>query len=58
MNDGVLKDVMEIAGNISPLSVVLLLVVTLVGAVLMIALCSGGLYAVKRLWNRLFGKKD
>lgn len=48
MNNGILNDVMGIAGNISPLSVVALLGITLVGAVLMITLCNGGLYAVRR----------
>lgn len=58
MNENILGDVMDVAGNISPLSVVALLVITLVGVVLMITLCNGGLFAVKRLWKRLFGKKD
>ena len=58
MNENILGDAMDVAGNISPLSVVALLVITLVGVVLMITLCNGGLFAVKRLWKRLFGKKD
>ena len=58
MNENILGDVMDVAGNISPLSVVALLVITLVGVVLLITLCNGGLFAVKRLWKRLFGKKD
>lgn len=58
MNDGILNDVMQVAGNISPLSVVLLLVITVVGVVLLITLCNGGISAVKRLWNRLFGRKQ
>ena len=58
MNENILGDVRDVAGNISPLSVVALLVITLVGVVLMITLCNGGLFAVKRLWKRLFGKKD
>lgn len=58
MNENILDDVMKIAGNISPLSVVVLLAITLIVVVLMITLCNGGLSAVKRLWNRLFGKKD
>ena len=58
MNENILGDVMDVAGNISPLSVVALLVITLVGVVLMITLCNGGLFAVKRLCKRLFGKKD
>lgn len=58
MNDGILNDVMQVAGNISPLTVVLLLVITIVGVVLMIALCNGGISAIKRLWNRMFGRKE
>lgn len=58
MNDGILNDVMQVAGNISPLSVVLLLVITVVGVVLLITLCNGGISAVKRLWNSLFGRKE
>ena len=34
---------MKVSGNISPLSVVALLAVTLIGALLMIMLCNGGL---------------
>lgn len=58
MNDGILNDVMQVAGNISPLSVVLLLVITVVGVVLLITLCNGGISAVKHLWNRLFGRRE
>lgn len=58
MNENILSDVSNVAGNISPLSVVLLLVITIVGVVLLITLCNGGLSAVKRLWKRLFGKRD
>lgn len=58
MNENVLDNVTNVAGNISPLSVVVLLVITLVGVVLMITLCNGGLAAIKRLWKRLFKKKD
>lgn len=58
MNETILDDVMKVSGNISPLLVILLLVITTVGAVLMITLCTGGLMAVKKLWKRLFGKKD
>lgn len=58
MNDSILNDVMQVASNISPLSVVLLLVITVVGVVLLITLCNGGISAVKRLWNRLFGRKE
>ncbi len=57
MNNHILDNVMQVAGNISPLSVVVILLVTLVGAVLMIALCNGGLIAVRRLWHRLFAHK-
>ena len=58
MNETILNDVAKVPGNISPLLVILLLVITTVGAVLMISLCSGGMIAVKKLWERLFGKKD
>ena len=58
MNGTILEDVMKVSGNISPLLVILLLVITTIGAVLMIILCSGGIMAVKKLWKRLFGKKD
>lgn len=58
MNETILNDVTNVAGNISPLTVILLLLITTVGAVLMIVLCTGGLKAVKKLWKRLFGKKD
>lgn len=58
MNENILSDVSKVAENISPMSVVVLLLVTLVGAVLLIVLCSGGLIAVKKLWERLFHKKD
>lgn len=56
--DNILSDVSKVAGNISPLSVIVLILVTTVGAVVMITLCCGGLAAVKKLWNRLFGRKD
>lgn len=58
MNGMILEDVAKVSGNISPLLVILLLVITTVGAVLMIALCSGGMTAMKKLWKRLFGEKD
>ena len=58
MNENILNDVMQVGENISPLSVILLLVMTVVGAVLLIILCNGGISAVKRLWNRLFGRKE
>ena len=58
MNETILNDVNRIVGNISPLSIILLLLITTVGAVLLITLCNGGLAAVKALWNRLFGRKD
>jgi hypothetical protein len=54
MNGTILEDVMKVSGNISPLLVILLLVITTIGAVLMIILCSGGIMAVKKLWKRLF----
>ncbi len=53
----ILSDVMRVSDNISPLSVILLLLITIVGVVLLITLCNGGLVAVKKLWNRLFGRK-
>lgn len=58
MNGTTLDDVMKVAGSINPLLVILLLVVTTVGAVAMIALCSGGLMVVKKLLQRIFGKDD
>lgn len=58
MNETILNDVSRVAGNISPLSVILLLLITIVGAVLLVTLCNGGLAAVKALWNRLFGRKN
>lgn len=58
MNETILDNVAKIFGSISPWSVVALLAITLVGVVLMITLCNGGLIAVKKLWKRLFGKKD
>lgn len=57
MSGNILSDVNRVAGNISPLSVILLLIITLVGVIVMITLCNGGLAAVKALWNRLFGRK-
>lgn len=57
MNETILGYVMSVAGNISPLTVMLLLLVTTVGAVIMIVLCTGGLKAVKKLFKRLFDKK-
>lgn len=58
MDGNILSDVMKVAGNISPLSVVALLVITIVGVVLLITLCNGGLAAMKKLWDRLFGRKN
>ena len=58
MNENILSDVTSIAGNISPLSVVVLLFITIIGTVLMIAFCNGGLAAVKILWDRLFRHKE
>ncbi len=55
--DDILSDVMQVSGNISPLSVVALLAITIVGVVLMITLCNGGIAAIKKLWDRLFGRK-
>lgn len=58
MNETILNDVMTIEKNISPLSVIGLIAVSLVGAVLLITLCTGGIAATKRLWHRLFNTKD
>lgn len=58
MDGNILSDVMKVAGNISPLSVVALLVITIVGVVLLITLCNGGLAAMKKLWDRLLGRKN
>lgn len=58
MNEDILSDVMKVGENISPLSVALLLVITIVGVVLLITLCNGGISAVKHLWNRLFDRKE
>lgn len=58
MNEDILSDVMKVGENISPLFVALLLVITIVGVVLLITLCNGGISAVKRLWNRLFDRKE
>lgn len=55
--NNILDDVMEVSENISPLSVVILILITIVGAVVMITLCNGGLAVVKKLWDRLFGRK-
>ncbi len=54
----ILSDVMQVSENISPLSVILLLLITIVGVVLLITLCNCGLAAMKKLGNRLFGRKD
>lgn len=58
MNDNILSSVSQISGNISPLSVILLLLITIVGVVLLITLCNGGLAAVKKLFDHLFKRKD
>ena len=55
--NNILDDVTKISENISPLSVVGLLLITIVGAVLLITLCNGGLIAVKQLWDKLFHSK-
>ena len=52
--NNILEDVTKVSENISPLLVVGLLLITTVGAVLMITLCSGGMTAVKKLWDKLF----
>ena len=58
MNETILTDVTKVSGNINPLLVIVLLLVTTVGAVAMIALCSGGLVAMKKLFKRLFGQEE
>lgn len=58
MNEIILSDVAKVTGNINPLLVIVLLLVTTVGAVAMIALCSGGLAAMKKFLKRLFGKAE
>lgn len=50
----ILDDVMKVADNISPLSVVILILISLAGAVVLTALCGCGLEAVRRLWNKVF----
>lgn len=55
--NNLLDDVMKVSDNISPLSVIGLLLITLVGAVFLITLCNGGLVAVKKLWDKLFHSK-
>lgn len=45
--NNILDDVTKVSENISPLSVVGLLLITIVGAVLLITLCNGGLIAEK-----------
>lgn len=58
MNEIILSDVAKVTGNINPLLVIVLLLITTVGAVAMIALCSGGLAAMKKFLKRLFGKAE
>ena len=58
MNETILTDVTKVSGNINPLLVIVLLLVTTVGAVAMIALCRGGLVAMKKFLKRLFGKTE
>lgn len=58
MNETILSVVTKVSGNISPLLVIVLLLITTVGAVAMIALCSGGLAAMKKFLKRLFGKAE
>lgn len=50
-------DLKAVTGSINPLLVILLIAVALVGSVVMIALCQGGITALKKLWERIFGKK-
>lgn len=56
-SENILKTVEQIAGDISPLSVLLILAITIVGAVVLIFLCNGGLKAMKKLFHSIF-KKD
>lgn len=58
MNESILNNVNRISGSLSFWQVCLLLLITLAGAVLMIVVCTGGLAAVKALWNRLFCRKN
>ena len=55
--NNILDSVTQIGKNISPITVIVLIAVSLVGAVVMIALSSGALAAVKGLLNKLFNKK-
>lgn len=57
MND-ILDDVNQLAGNISPASVILLLAITIVAAVLLIFLCNGGLREAKKIFHRPFFGND
>ena len=53
----ILDDVMKVSENISPLSVIGILLITIVGADVLITLCNGALAAVKKLWDKLFHSK-
>lgn len=55
--NNILDDVTTVSGSISLLSVVGLLLITTIGAVLMITLCTGGMVAMKKLWDKLFHSK-
>ncbi len=57
MSNHIWDNVMQVAGNISPFSAAVILLITLVGAVLMIALCNGGMIVVRSLCHRLFTNK-
>lgn len=51
-------DLKAVTGSINPLMVILLIGVALVGSVVMITLCTGGLTAVKKLWDRITNGKN
>lgn len=55
--NNILDDAMKVSGNISPLSVAVLILISIVGVVFLIALCNGALIAVKKFWDKLFHNK-
>ncbi|MCM1262858.1 MAG: hypothetical protein NC313_09065 [Butyrivibrio sp.] len=55
--NNILDDVMKVSENISPLSVIVLLLISIVGVVLLITLCNGGLITIKKLWDKLFRER-
>lgn len=58
MNNNILDDVMQVSGSISPWTVIALILITIVGAVVLIPLCGAAIAAVKKLVDRLLGRKD